>query len=365
MSEKLLPPPAAPPPRRSVALAWARRLGGGAITLAIFYYMIRPVVKHWDQVRGPLASLNFARFAVAAAMFSGFLWFRAISWRRILIGLGHRLPMAPAVRIWSLSELARYIPGAVSQVVGRVYLIRPFGVSAAVSSTSQILELAAFLLANFILAATCLLWYGVKQANVDARPWLIVAMVITPALGFVLHPRIFYGLVDRVLRRLGKRPLTARLGGWALLRLLARLEVALLWQSAAVFLLVGPVLHLRLGWWWTVAGAYCLAWCAGFLAVWAPGGAGVRELVFVAVLKSYLATKASSMASLPQTDAELYFLAIVLRLWTIAGELLLAGLASASTARPPDQRRSLGSVVDRPVAPALPADAGRAGWRSG
>ena len=40
--------------------------------------------------------------------------------------------------------------------------------------------------------------------------------------------------------------------------------------------------------WWVVAGAYCLAWCAGFLAFWAPGGIGVRELVFVTAMQVIL-----------------------------------------------------------------------------
>ena len=93
-----------------------------------------------------------------------------------------------------------------------------------------------------------------------------------------------------------------------------------------MFILVEPVLHLKYAWWWTIAGAYCLAWCAGFLAFWAPGGIGsVREVVFVAVLSSYLTPKSAGAIRIPQSQAELYFLAILLRLWTITGELILAG----------------------------------------
>ena len=53
-------------------------------------------------------------------------------WRRILIGFGHYLPVAPATRIWSTSELARYLPGVIWQVAGRVYLVKPYGVRGSV-----------------------------------------------------------------------------------------------------------------------------------------------------------------------------------------------------------------------------------------
>lgn len=312
---------------------WLRPVLAVVVTAAIFYYMLRPIRAHWADVRDQVQLIQLDRFALAVGMFILFLFYRAICWRRILIGLGHRLPIPAAVRIWTSSELARYLPGAVSQVIGRAYLVRPYGVSAAVSSTSQLLELAAFLLANFVLAMGCLLWFGVKQADADARPWLIAALVLTPALALLLHPRVFYSLVNRLLVRFGKPALSQRLSGWALLRLLGRLLLALLWQSAAVFILVQPVLHLKYAWWWTIAGAYCLAWCAGFLAFWAPGGIGVREVVFVAVLSSYLSSKTEGAVRLPQSHAELFFLAILLRLWTIASELLLAGGALLVDAR--------------------------------
>ena len=201
-------------PRFSLAALW-RPILAVAITAAIFYYMIRPIRAHWADVRGQVGSIEPARFGIAVVMFCAFLLFRAITWRRILTGLGTKLPLPAAVRIWTSSELARYLPGAVSQVIGRAFLVRPFGVTAAISSTSQLLELAAFLLANFALAVSCLIYFGIRQADAHAKPWLIAALVLTPALALLLHPKIFYGLVNRIMARIGKPSLTQRLSGWA------------------------------------------------------------------------------------------------------------------------------------------------------
>ena len=109
---------------------------------------------------------------------------------------------------------------------------------------------------------------------------LMAAICLMPALAILLHPKIFYGLTNRVLARIGKPAIVQRLRGWKLVKLLGYIILGLGWQSLAVFLIAQPVLHLKIDWWWMVAAAYCLAWIAGFLAFWAPGGFGVREYIF-------------------------------------------------------------------------------------
>jgi hypothetical protein len=261
------------------------------------------------------------------------------------------LPVAAATRIWSLSELARYLPGAVFQVVGRVYLIKPYGVRGSVTSVSQILELAVFLLANVLLAVGCLAYLGVKNLTGPARGWMIVAMTLVPVLLLLLHPSITYGIINWVMKRLGKPDIAHPLSGRRMLGILSWNVVGLLWQSLAVLLLMHDVLGLnKLQWWWIVAGAYSLAWCAGFLAVWAPGGIGVREIVFVAAMS--VALPRSVQAQLgddAQRAVVLGFLSLLLRLWATCGELMLAAIAHVADLR--------GAVGD-PTAPGRkdPAD---------
>jgi hypothetical protein len=85
---------------------------------------------------------------------------------------------------------------------------------------------------------------------------------------------------------------------------------------------------LPLSKWWIVAGAYGLAWCAGFIAFWAPGGLGVREVVFVAALMFALPQNVrADFGDKATLFAFLALLGMVLRLWTVTGELMLATVA--------------------------------------
>jgi hypothetical protein len=309
---------------------WLKRGAGLVITAAIFFWMLRPLARNWEQVKDRVLAISWGRFFVASAMFSVFLFtFRATTWRWILISFGARLPVAAATRIWSLSELARYLPGVIWQVLGRMYLVKPYGIRGSVCSTSQILELAIFLLANMLLALACLVWFGIKSFGGPAQVWLYGAMALVPVLTFLLHPSVLYSLINRAMARLGKPAVIERLGFKELIGLLVWSVLGLMWQSLAIWFLVAGPLNLPPTKWWVVAGAYALAWCAGFLAFWAPGGIGVRELVFMAAMQVALppAVRNRFQADPAALTGFLAFLSVLLRLWTIAGELMLAAVA--------------------------------------
>jgi uncharacterized membrane protein YbhN (UPF0104 family) len=314
----------------STGQKWGRRSAGVVVTLAIFFWILKPVYWRWGQVKDRVERTNWGLVLLASAMFAVFLFlFRAMSWRRILKGLGHELPIAVTTRIWSSSELARYLPGVIWQVVGRVYLVKPYGVSGTICSTSQILELTIFLLANVLLAVGCLTWFGVKHMHETAQTWLISVALLAPILLALLHPKVFYGITDAILRRMGKDPIQRKLRFRLLIGLLIWAMLGLLWQSMAIWIITTGPLHLQFTKWWVVGGAYCLAWCAGFLAFWAPGGLGVRELVFVAAMQVALPLSVRRQFSDPKALAGfLAFLSVLLRLWATAGEVMIVGTSS-------------------------------------
>lgn len=334
--------------RWSRATLWLRRGFGLAVTATIFVWIFKPILGHWEQVKDRLWETSWSWLLLASVMFSVFLFvFRSLSWRRILTGFGHRLPVSASTRIWSTSELARYLPGAIWQVVGRMYLVRPYGVSGSVCSASQVLELVIFLLANILLSVGCLTWLGIKTFHGLPRVWLFVVMALIPVLLLIMHPKVFYPLLNRVMVRIGKPPVELRMRFRELCALLLWAVLGLVWQSLAIWLVVHqPPFSLQFTKWWVVAGAYSLAWCAGFLAFWAPGGIGVREAVFVAAME--LSLPAPVRAHLADPGLRLGFLAflsVLLRLWATTGELILAGLSYLF-----DYRGALG----RPDAPGRP-----------
>ncbi|HMB96755.1 MAG TPA: hypothetical protein VKK61_12000, partial [Tepidisphaeraceae bacterium] len=63
----------------AVLLRWFKRMLGVAITLAIFVWILRPIVKQWPMVRERILETSMPRFAIASGMFAIFLFaFRAL-----------------------------------------------------------------------------------------------------------------------------------------------------------------------------------------------------------------------------------------------------------------------------------------------
>ena len=335
-----------------IGLPWLKRALALGLTLGIFGYILWPIYEQWPLVRDRVWETNWYRFGGAVAMFAAFLFgVRALAWRELLAGLGHRLPIAPATRIWSTSELARYLPGVIWQVVGRVFLVKPYGVSGAVCSTSQFLELALFLLANVLVAVSTCFYFGWRNIHGEARYALLVASMLVPLLGAIVWPPIFYGGMNGILRLLGKPAVTKRVKAGRLFGVLGWYMGGLLWQGAAIWVVAGRPLGLPPEKWWVVAGSYCLAWTAGFVAIWAPGGLGVRELVFVLVMRWALPESVQALAADEvQLEAFLAFLAILLRLWATAGELVVAAGAYSADLRGAMGRADAKGRVKRPAA---------------
>jgi hypothetical protein len=89
---------------------------------------------------------------------------------------------------------------------------------------------------------------------------------------------------------------------------------------------------------------------AGFIAVWANAGIGVREPVFV--LAAGIALPPSVRANLQNPKGLLMFLSILLRLWATVGELMLATVAYFL-----DYRGAIGQrPADATAPPAAPAE---------
>lgn len=315
---------------------WVRRLIAVSLTVLIIYFVIAPVLKNWALVEQHIGRVHAIRLISAVVMYAaGLLLFRALAWRMILTAEGERLSLIPAARIWALGHLARFVPGRFHQVL-RAEMARPYGTSSVRATVATRLE-GAISLAGAILIGAAAFWIAIYTRASDAwKPLLIAGAALSPLLLLLAVPSIFYKWIppSTGLWRRGEQ--ATRLSGFALLALFVWLTLGVFWGGTAVWLLVGPPLKNG-GALWLVAGAWGLAWAAGHLAPWSPGGLGVREVVFVGVLGVLLPRELrESFITLVSFDlwnpeswqdvwwAFLFFLSLLLRLATTAAEFLVA-----------------------------------------
>ncbi|WFR66549.1 lysylphosphatidylglycerol synthase domain-containing protein [Curtobacterium flaccumfaciens] len=202
-----------------------------------------------------------------------------LSWRALMAGAGHRLPLAAAQRVFFLSQIGKYVPGSVWPIVAQADLGREHKVPAARSVAVGLLTLLVSCGAGVCVAAATIPFV---QPDAFARYWFVVLLV--PIVLAALHPavlRFALRTAARVTRRdLGtidlRLPAIARAFVWAVL--------AWIVFGAHIVLVLVPIGHVDLRVVLLTIGAYALAWLVGFLVFFLPAGLGGREAVLTALL---------------------------------------------------------------------------------
>jgi glycosyltransferase 2 family protein len=303
-------------PRRAAGSRWraaARMLstrpvrwGFIVVTVAIGGYAI---AREWTGVRTSLASLGFVPVAAAMVGVLIGLFATMLMWRLLLAALGSPLPVRAAARIMFLGQLGKYLPGSVWPVLAQMELGNAYQVPRHRSAAASVLTMLLSLLTGLLAALVTLPFV----AGPTPYRWAFLA---APILLMLLHPRVLNRVLDLLLR-LAKRPgLEKPLTG----RMMAG---ALAWSFASwiFFGLQIWFLATRLGapdgkTALLAVGGFAFAWCAGFLVVFAPAGAGVREVLLIATLGPVLGAGAATAV------------ALVSRVAMTAGDLLTAGVAA-------------------------------------
>jgi hypothetical protein len=286
----------------------AIQLAGVAFALALLVLASRAA---WSEAAA--ADLRFRAGTASLAVGSLFLTLLGVIalWRLLLADLGVALGYGPAVQLWSFSNLGRYLPGKLWQVVGLVVVSRDLGAPPGVTVTGGVLALGLMIGTG---AAVGLLTLPEALRGLGWASILVAGLA-----GALAVPAVWPGVIGWGVRRLpaslgcaGTRPLGRRT--W--LRLVGLFVLAWIAHGASFLQFASAFGDVR----WTdlpaCTGAYVLAHVTGLVAVFAPGGIGVREGLLARLLAS------DGPVGLPA-----HAVAVAARLWSIAAELLVLALA--------------------------------------
>ncbi len=231
-----------------------------------------------------LAALGFAGLYLVA---------QAVVWRRIVSELLAPLPWRRGLRLWAISNMARYLPGSLWHLVGRVVLGEAEGVGRGRGALAVVLEQALQLLSALLLVTLSLPFWPPGSA---VRAWGWLAWLAP--LGLVaLHPRLFFPLLNAALARLGRAPLPATLRYRQMLGFLAQYLLAHLANGlalACVVLAQGAAAATVPA----VVGGALFAWTVGYLTILAPGGLGVREWLVTLALAPLIGGEVAAVGAL-------------------------------------------------------------------
>ena len=245
-------------------------------------------------------ALLFVTFGIASAL-----------WSRNLVEFGERRAgVVEGAAILVIANLGRYVPGKILALAGLAVLARRRGMSGVRAVGAAVTAQMVSLLGAVAVGG----WVAVWSVG-TARAWP-VALAIAAVAGLLAF--LCFGGAGALLRRiLQRRGHTGELpdpSGRTLLRLLPGYILNWLVHGAAFFCL-GRGLDLEIGLGVGIT-AFAAAYFTGYVAVFAPGGLGIRESSLAGLLAPILGLEASVV------------LAALQRVWITAAELVGAGIGT-------------------------------------
>lgn len=282
---------------------------GVIVFIAVVF--VQALARDWDSVRDTLTTISWTSWLsvvcfVLAVVASGVLWGSLVEQMS-----GKPVPLRDAVRVHAASWLLKYVPGQVGSLVNKIAWARSRGLSQKTIATSVIYENVLMVFASVVLSLPLLYFLDISLFG-DAT--IVVALLAVLPMLVVTHEKVFYAVLNTLLRAAKRSQLTGSTlltSRQILINTMYYLGPRLL-NGIGFVILAAAMLPVTADMYVPLASIFILASVVGMLALFVPSGLGVREGIIVL------------LASVFFSPEEAIVLALVARFFTTAADVGVA-----------------------------------------
>lgn len=270
-----------------------------ASTVFLLYYLIKFDYLIFQEIR-----FNYTLVILSIVLLWTGFYVSTLSWRIALKKHGYIISRNMAVHSHGISVFAKYIPGKLWVIIGRASVAAKGKFSIKVFSTISLKEQLIYLFVGLLVSLIGLVFVAIPPF------FLMIILATVLGLGLFLFSEKIYRFALRLFQRIFKKELEVPFVGIKELMHIGFAAFAY-WAfwSIGFFLLcksISPEISI------VAAFAFPLSVSYGLLAVFMPGGIGVREGIIVLVL-----TSLGVEAQLSLT------ISVISRLWFVTGEVFI------------------------------------------
>lgn len=273
-----------------------------AVLLGAGWYFYR----HYQEISRYLGSISVIRLIVCfLLLLAGKLAISDIS-RLSLKKINFAMPYTEALAITTVSQLGKYLPGGLWHLAGKFGFLKIKGISTKKTTQVMVIENLWLLSSAGVVGVVALL----ASSSTAACQYVKVFCSQSIAKGFALVLPLVWvtGLLIFEYLFFAKQKIIMRDF------LLMLVELLFIWMAFGLsFWLVFPP---DAGYLAQVIGAFSLSWLAGYVAFFAPGGIGVREVLLAVLLGAFF------------QGGEVAIYASIHRLLWVLAEVLLGGMSA-------------------------------------
>lgn len=298
---------------------------GQAVLLAVTLGLAgRELARQWDDVQAVAAASTPAWGWIALASVVALAVHASLvqSWRILLSGWDRAPGFWASARIWSVANFGKYLPGKLWSVGALSMLAREAGVSGVAAAGAAILGTLLNIGAGFgVLALSGSRGLHAMSAGLRAATLIGSACFV---IGVLALPWVLPPVLGAIARRRGVPAPTRGISRTTLWIATGVNTLAWIGYGLAFACFARGVTPQVAGATTAFITVYTASYLWGYLAFFAPGGIGVREVVLAALLV------ALGMAA----SADATFLALASRVWITVLEIVPGLIALLVRPRP-------------------------------
>ena len=284
-----------------------------AIVAAIFVFLGKMVWDHWNQVKGASFSFEVFPLLLSTLIFAFSYFIQIWAWYIITLKLGIAIPIRETLESWFYSQLGKYLPGKVWLLLSRFSCYESKGKSKKSISVALYFEMVTVLMAGGFIFLASLIFFGEIWPFYSWRHsgWSILLFL----LGLVsLHPSVLQKILNWVLVKFDREPLSLSISYRDVLWIVMVCIAAWMIGGIGFYLFVDSIYPVVPQYILFLTGALAISSTLGLIAIFAPGGLGVREGALVYLLSFMMATPVAAIIS------------ILTRIWMTLIEIGLIGM---------------------------------------
>jgi hypothetical protein len=244
--------------------------------LTVIWFLYKSISSNFDKIK----DINYSNydpkfmFVSVITLFVS-LVYPVFVWKFLIRSMGEKINTLSALRIWFISNLGRYIPGKVFQVAGLVYLTSSEGISRSKAVQS--------VLYSQITANGLGLFMGLGLLSLNngkgsfPNHFHIILILIAVFITILWFPTLFMRSSNFMLKKMKKEIIEQSVSQKDYILYLILQVINWILMSVAFLFLISSYTNISVVQDPVLIFILPLSWTIGLLAVFAPGGVGVRE----------------------------------------------------------------------------------------
>lgn len=314
-------------PPRSRGVRLALQIG---IAVVVFGFLVLTVVDQWQEIKSEGVHFHVLWLIPAFVILPFFYVLSAYGWDLILRSLGYKIGFGRAQVAWGQPLLARYVPGSVLYVLGRVLLSERAGIPRRITVASIVYEQAISATSAIVVAA----YFIIRHPDLQGTPIRWAVLLLIPAAVTILHPKVFGRLSTKLLGAFGRDPLPVVMPLRDVIGLIVYYSLNWIVIAFGIYSVARSVTFIPFNDVLLVGSAQAIGYFAALVTIVAPAGLGVRDAAFAWGVKAALPGRSFAVGSLisiavrgVMTVAELMYVGVVTLMgrregWSIATGIL-------------------------------------------